>query len=297
MRNTYFTNGVNTERDLYEDLIIEAIKIYGYDAYYIPRNVISTHDIFNEDIESIFDSSYMMEMYVETVDGFAGQGDIMSKFGVEIRDQANLVVARRVFDKATVAASDIKTPREGDLIYLPLTKSLFEITFVETEQPFYQLGNLTVFNMTVEKYEYRGEEIDTGIGDVDDIQDRHSTVTPIAIVYDSPQITFERDYDVVITIDGTSPLVTLTADVLSVDDLNLILRVGQYTTNDGSTYILTDETVAITQTSSGASATGTIINTLDDDQYDNDQAATNKEFEEFGDEYISFEEDNPFGNP
>ena len=94
-RNVYFSHGTTAEKRLYEDITIESLKIYGHDVYYIPRTIVNTNAIFDEDALSKFGSSYMIEAYVENIDGFAGDGDLLSKFGVEIRDQMNLIISAR----------------------------------------------------------------------------------------------------------------------------------------------------------------------------------------------------------
>ena len=168
-RNTYFSQGSVAERDLYEDMIIEAIKIYGQDVYYIPRTIVSEDDIFNEDIESKFEQAFLIEMYLENIEGFEGDGSILSKFGLENRDSATMIVAKRSWEKA-IYGLNYTRPNEGDLIYFTLTKTLMEIKFVEHEQPFYQLQNLPVYKLSVEAFEYGSEAIDTGVQEIDEIE-------------------------------------------------------------------------------------------------------------------------------
>ena len=131
-RNVYFNNKVRSEQNLYEDIIIESLKIYGQDVYYIPRDIVSEDKIFGDDIPSRFNSSYKIEMYLENIEGFDGEGDLFTRFGVEIRDEATFVVSRRRWTQ-TVARMDNNVtsvrPLEGDLIYLPLTNKLFQINF------------------------------------------------------------------------------------------------------------------------------------------------------------------------
>lgn len=291
--NSYFSKGSRGEQLLYEDLIIESIKINGYDVYYIPRNIVSRDEILNEDIESLFDSSFMMEVYPETLDSFEGDGGLLSKFGFELRDQARVVIAKRSFLKA-VYSHDIKHPREGDLIYFPLTKALFEIMKVADEKPFYQLSNLTTYTVTIEKFEYRGEELDTGITEIDDIQNRHSTVTPISFEMDSPSLLFS-DLDVITLVSMDSPSYVVTASVMDIDnDLNVI-KLGQHSSTDGIVHILEGD-YTLSGSITGATAMGTVINTLENDSFDNDQTADNSEFESFNTDFIDNTENNPFGN-
>jgi len=172
-RNPYFSQKVRSEQNLYEDIIIESLKMYGQDVYYLPRDTVAEDRILGEDVPSSFNSSYKVEMYIENTEGFDGEGDLFSKFGVEIRDQATFIVARKRWTQ-TVAKydNDIASvrPREGDLIYLTLTNSLFEITHVEHEQPFYQLSNLPTYKLRCELFEYNDENLDTGIEVIDDIE-------------------------------------------------------------------------------------------------------------------------------
>lgn len=159
--------------DLYENLVIEALKIYGQDVYYLPRELVNKDDLLGEDPTSRFPTSHKVEMYIENTEGFDGEGDLFTRFGVEIRDEATFVVARTRFG-AQVRRPDneINTdrPTEGDLIYLPLANKMFEIQHVEHEQPFYQIENLPVYKMRCTLFEYTGEDFDTSIDDIQDIE-------------------------------------------------------------------------------------------------------------------------------
>ena len=171
--NLYFSQGVRSEQNLYEDIVIESLKIYGQDLYYLPRDIIAEDTILNEDVQSRFNSSYKVEMYVENVDGFDGEGDLFTKFGVEIRDAVTLVVSRKRWSQTVQRFDNEITgqrPREGDLIYVPFTKKLFEIMHVGHEQPFYQLTNLPTYKLRCELFEYAGEDLDTNIPAIDAIE-------------------------------------------------------------------------------------------------------------------------------
>ena len=162
-RNLYFSAGARSEQHLYEDLIIEAIKIYGQDLYYLPRDLVNVDEVFREDPVSSFNSNYLLEMYVDNVDGFDGEGDLFTKFGVEIRDQMTLTVSKRRWEQAVLRYdNEIKgiRPLEGDLIFTPFARKLFQIMHVEHEQPFYQLNNLPVFKLQCELFEYNDEDFD-----------------------------------------------------------------------------------------------------------------------------------------
>ena len=169
-RNVYFTNGTGSEQLLIEDIIIESLQIYGQDFYYIPRTLVSKDDILGEDRLSQFKSSFPIEMYFENVDSLDGQGAFIQKFGLMMEQSATLVVARRRWDQLVGRYGVTQLPNrpnEGDLLYFPLTKGLFEIKFVKHQDPFYQLGKLYVYKLQVELFQYSSERIDTGISEID----------------------------------------------------------------------------------------------------------------------------------
>jgi len=170
--NFYFNNfEASAEQTLIEDLVIESIKMYGHDVVYLPRTIINRDYVFNEDSVSKFVDQYSIEMYIRDVDGFQGEGDFLSKFGVEVRDQITFTVANRRFEEDIASVEDITRPREGDIIYFPLTQSHYEIKFVEHEAVFYQLGELQMYDLRCELYEYSGEEFSTGSDLLDAIED------------------------------------------------------------------------------------------------------------------------------
>ena len=170
--NQYFNFYTNTEeQSLTNDLIVESLQIYGHDVRYLPREYTHVDDIFNEVRNSSFTNEFTIEMYIQGVDGFGGDGDLLSKFGVEIRDTQTFVVANTRFEEeATTASIGFTKPREGDLIYMPLTDQLMEIKHVEDEEVYYQLGKTYVYRLSTEFFEYSEEEFDTGVADIDDIQ-------------------------------------------------------------------------------------------------------------------------------
>jgi len=171
-KNSYFRRNIGSEQRLIEDLTVEAIKMHGEDMVYIPRTLMNEDKLFGEDTQSKFDDGYSLEMYIESADGFEGDGDFVSKFGLEIRDSVSLVFAKKRFEQVvTVNEASIQKPREGDLIYFPLSKGLFEIKFVEHENPFYQLGKLHTYKVSCELFVYSHEEIDTGYSDIDALED------------------------------------------------------------------------------------------------------------------------------
>ena len=183
--NLYFNNYAYTgEQNLIENLIIESIKIYGIEVFYLPRTLVKEDHLFGEDVLSKFEQAYPVEMYIKSVDGFQGDGDFLSKFGLEIRDEMVLTVARRRFgeevslgDTTPVDETDgVGRPAEGDLIYFPLNGKIFEVKFVEHEAIFYQMGSLQTYDLTLELWEYSHEELNTGVADIDAIEDTYSGV-------------------------------------------------------------------------------------------------------------------------
>jgi hypothetical protein len=167
-KNPYFNlTDHNSEQTLHEDLIIEAIKIYGQDFVYIVRDDKTVDVFYGENPLSKFKNTFEIEMYIQSVDGFEGDKKFMSKFGVEIRDAARLMVAKRRFHKEM--PNNFIRPREGDLIYFPLDKSLHEIHIVEDENVFYPLGNLPVYKLSIEKFEYSHENFETNYPIIDDV--------------------------------------------------------------------------------------------------------------------------------
>ena len=179
--NHYFQggNGIgNTnEKRLYEDLIIEGLKIYGHDCFYLPRTLVNRDLILGEDSLSKFDDSYLLEMYMETTEGFAGEQEIINKFGLEIREDTTFVIAKRrwqeqVDNPATLIVDG--RPNEGDVIYVPLMNSFFEIQFVQDQEPFFQLGNLPVYKLRCTRWEYSSEQLNTGIDEIDDKETTYS---------------------------------------------------------------------------------------------------------------------------
>lgn len=163
------------EQQLIESLIVESIKIYGHDVYYLPRRIVARDDIYGEDPVSKYDQSYMIEMYIKNVEGFEGDGDFLSKFNLEIRDRITFTVAMKTFSDEVGAYEAMVRPNEGDLIYLPLNEKVFQIKFVEHEAIFYQLGSLQTFDLTCELFEYSNEILSTSIGIIDDMQTSYST--------------------------------------------------------------------------------------------------------------------------
>lgn len=168
--NFYFNNfEASSEQNLIEDLVIESIKIYGHDIIYIKRDITSLDDLMNEDDVPEFRQAFMSEMYIKNVDGFEGEGDFLSKFGLQIRDSITFTTAIRTWDQNVGAEIDQTRPMEGDLIYFPLNRKVFQVMHVEHEAIFYQMGSLQTYDLRCELFEYSNELFRTGFPEINAI--------------------------------------------------------------------------------------------------------------------------------
>ena len=167
--NVFFRNYDNfNEQQLIDDLVIESIRMYGVDVIYIKRSFGAIDRVFNEDDLPLYDETFEFEVYVKNVDGFEGEGDFLSKFGLQIRDSVTFTVANRTFERfVTREVVDLIRPREGDIIFFPLNEKMYEIKFVEHESVFYQSGALQVFDMRCDLIEYSGQRFQTGREPID----------------------------------------------------------------------------------------------------------------------------------
>lgn len=221
--STFFNNyGNSQEQALFEDLIIEQIKIYGLDMYYVPRKLNNLDKIYLQDDISSFDIAYQIEMHVLNVEGFQGDSNLMSKFGLEIRDQVTFMVARRTFDNEIKKVSGILRPNEGDLIYYPADKKLFEIKYVDSKPFHYPLGALPVYHVHAELYEYSQEKFDTGIEEIDQIETQNSiNMLNYAILAEDGRY---------IAKENGGPIVNQSFDITSVDPIQINTEIA--TEND-----------------------------------------------------------------
>jgi hypothetical protein len=176
--STYFSNYTNQgEQALVDSLVIESIRRFGYDVFYIPRTSNNEDATFKEDASASYESNYPIEMYIRTIDGFQGDGQFLSKFGIEIRHELTLTVAIRTFANLVGAATGMARPLEGDLIYYPMDRKLFVIKNVDKYNVFFQSGTLQSYNLRCELFEYAGEKLRTGIADVDRVETSLSNST------------------------------------------------------------------------------------------------------------------------
>jgi len=173
--NQYFQQySTATEQSLINDLIIEAIKIYGVDMYYLPRTIDNRSTTWNESVLTSYNNAWVAEMYIRNVDGFAGDGEFLSKFGVEIRDQIVFTMAQSQWTSEVGSHISQSRPLEGDCIFFPFTNSLFQIKYVNVKPIFFQLGALQTYDITCELYEGSSERFNTGIDAIDSVYNAFS---------------------------------------------------------------------------------------------------------------------------
>ena len=308
-RNVYFSQAVKSEQNLYEDLIIESLGIYGQDVYYIPRTIVNRDSILNEDPASTFDDAFLMEMYIENTEGFEGEGDLYSKFGLQIKDTATFIVSRRRWDdRVGPFSSQVENPKpmEGDLVFLPMTNSFFEINFVEDEQPFYQLSNLPVYKLECSLFEYNDEDFETGVESIDTATAKAAYQLPMDItITGGNHFTVGEIVEQIITpASGGTPAVRVFGEVQqrtkSSDILSKIWvsNIGSDGTTETKTF-----TTGATITGKESGFTGTIATIYSDvtntsgTSWAADEEAQNVDFEITADGFIDFSESNPFGDP
>lgn len=209
--NVYYNNyEYAPEQHLYEDLIIESIQIYGADCKYITRDLNEVDPLYTEAPAASYNNAYDIELYLKSIDGFTGDGIFLSKFGLEIRDEAIFTVAKRRFEKQIMTADPTRNvPKEGDLIYWPLNKKTFQIKFVDFRPFFYQHGKLPVYDLITELWEYSGEVVNTGIDDIDRIQDQYSTdVLPYTLLTEDGEYIYTENGQYIVQ------------EVYSIDDIS-----------------------------------------------------------------------------
>jgi hypothetical protein len=193
--NPFFLQGTQSEQRLIQDLINEHLRMYGVEVVYIPRKFVNRKSIIEEVQSSRFDDNFAIEAYVNTYDGYSGAGDILTKFGMSLRDELLITISKERFEDFIapfMGALDDGTgegeiilstrPREGDLIYFPLGQRLFEVKFVEHENPFYQLGKNYVYELKCELFEYEDEVIDTSIKEIDTQVQEEGYITTLKLV-------------------------------------------------------------------------------------------------------------------
>ena len=278
--NPYFNHFQNTsEQNLHQDLIIESIKNFGIDNYYLPREYVNEDLIYGEDTISKFSQAYLIEMYVKSVDGFEGEGDFISRFGLEIRDQVIFSLARRRWENLSIGFS---RPREGDLIFLPLNKKLYEIRFVEHESMFYQFGKLPIFDMTCELFQYDDQRIDTGIDDIDDIEDNFAYAVEVTLQSGGTGNYIEDEY---VYVGDSESTANTKGRVISWNSTDRVLKITDLVGTFGASQNVVGNT---------SGAFFTVGTTPDTQTFVNDSSANNVSIQTESDSIIDFSESNPF---
>jgi hypothetical protein len=271
---------------LINDLTNEVIKIHGMDLFYIPRSIVKEDLILGEDVLAKFSTAYEIEMYLKGTEGFGGEGDLVSKFGLDVRDEVIFTVHKDRFNLAT----DMDKPLEGDLIFLPINKGLFEIKFVEHEQPFYQAGKNYSFDITCELFQYSEEQMQTGIVDVDQIEKDESYAIDLVMsaggsglytvneeVYQGPSLANSTFKGIVVSWNATTRTLRLN------DISGSIAAVATYGDTSSAVWSLSSTT-----DSTGKADLDQVLPT--------DPNADNLEFEIEADSILDFSESNPFGD-
>ena len=275
--NVYFDTGTRPEQHLYEDLIIEQLRIYGQDVYYIPRRLVSEDELFGEDGLSKFEDAYLIEMYVDNNDGYEGEKELMSKFGLDIQDDATFTVARRRWEQFVSVDNNLIVslrPNEGDLVYWPKGRKLFEITFVDHDDPFYQVHNLPTYKLKCKTFEYGSEDIDTGIAEIDSVETDNSLD--------------QLEYQVSLEQTGT-----FNEEIRLEDNSGVLLddELGDKILSEDETHGCSLEVEGSVQ---GADASYIVLETYKVDTID--ENAMNDFFEREDDNILDFTESNPFGD-
>ena len=310
--SVYFSGTVKSEQDLYEDLVTESIKVFGQDIIYLPRTRLSEDALLNEEW-SEFTQAYPIEVYVENVEGFEGDSNLLGKFGLEIRDQADFVVPKRRWDSvvgvnvndANLGYTEKGKPAEGDLIYMTLTQRLFEIRYVEPKNPFYQLGDLPTYTMTAELFEYNDQHFDTGYDEIDKIEwDNATSYSYIVAAGSTAYELGEMVTQWTGSNDSDGNPINVEGYVAGWDgDNNRITIISPHQSTNGDGTFMTFSVQAASNRKLVGTLSGTSLNITTDESgttktfYNQDVFADNDEFEIAGDSVIDFTESNPFGDP
>ena len=314
--NHYFNHyGTNTpDQRLVESIVIESIKSFGIDVHYMPRTEVNTDSIFGEDRISKFEDARMVEVYIKSIDGFEGDGTFVSNFGLEVRDQITFTISRRRFiDLNFETGNRDKEPLEGDLIFFPLSDSLFEIKHVQDTNVFYQMGGLQTFDLVCELFEYADEAIDTGIDELDKIEREESYTIEFTLGSGSGTYNVgENAYQGSAGYANSSIKGEISNWDSGTSKLKLINVIGTFSTSDNifeypfsiqledDSTLLLDDTDTNTPNSSTEgkpiweSTASFAISTFDDQEQSTDPSANNVGIETVADSIIDFTEGNPF---
>ena len=279
--NTYFSQGTTGEQDLTQSLVNEQIAMFGRDVYYIPRTLVKQDTVFGEDTMSKFEGAYLIEAFIEDNSGFRGDGDMFTKFGVQIADQATFVISRTRFteavdDNATLIVEG--RPNEGDLVYFPMADKIFEIQFVEYEVPFFTLGKIYTWGLRCELFQYSDEDIDTGITEVDAIEVNYANAISVNVAEGG-----SGDFVAEEIVTGGNSNVTATVKSWNSATRQLVLY------NRSGIFSIPE---TLTGNTSSAAWTSATYNTLNNK---NDDSQANWAIETQADAIVDFTEGNPFG--
>tara|TARA_B100001769_G_C22064351_1_gene572657 strand:+ start:506 stop:1432 length:927 start_codon:yes stop_codon:yes gene_type:complete len=282
--NLLKANGSAQEQTFIENLIVESIEIYGQDIYYLPRTYVNRDTILGEVENSRFTQALQVRAYVNNVEGWEGQGELLSKFGVRIEDKTTFVFSREKFTSAVDDNAVLNVegrPNEGDLIWFPATKHLFEIQFVEAERPFYQLGKGFVWECQCELFQYADEALDTGVAEIDGIEAAFANAITVNFAAGGT-----GTFTVGEVVAGGTSNVTAEVKAWNATDrqLQVYNRSGIFTIPE-----------TVTGQTSGAAWTSASYNTLNNVNTA-DSIDTNFGFETADDDIIDFTEGNPFGS-
>jgi len=289
--NPYISTKHRPEQSLYEDILIEAIQFYGQDVYYLPREIVEREDIFLDSIQSQFSDAYKVEVYIENTDAFDGEGDLFTKFGIELRDQATFVIARRRWRQLVgdrLAENQFR-PREGDVIFLPLSQSLFEVKKVETESPFYQLSQLPQFRMQCELFEFSDEDFDTGISLIDQVEEESAFQYEL-IMEAETENNKDQHYAIGEVVTQTFDDYVIEGEVTYFNSETRLLKLAHNGSSDGeqrmwsTTLPIRGDWGELTPVS------------VDDGINEIQPFSQNQIFDDFATDFIDFSESNPFGD-
>ncbi len=277
---TYY-QGHPGEQNLAQDLADEQIKLFGTDIYYLPRTILKDNTL-DDVIYSKYQDQFQVEMLLQNVEGFGETSEFISKFGIRITDEVKFIVSTRRWEQSEVQYTPTLTvpgrPNEGDLLYFPLTTDIYEIKFVERETPFYQFGKVQFFIITAEIYEIGNDLLDTGVAEIDEIENLFSSAIALSMKVGGTDEFIEGEI-----VTGSTSAVTAT--VRSWNDTTRILQV----INRTGTFV---EDEAVTGDDSGAVWVVGTFDTLNNTNSEYDQ---NREIEDFADDIVDWSERNPFG--
>ena len=312
--SVYFNGAVQSEQNLYEDLVLESIKMFGQDVVYVPREQIYEDEILNETLNQ-YRHAYPIECFIENTEGFEGDGNLLTKFGLEIRDQGTFIIPKKRWDHVVgmnlaeaLGNVQLSKPGEGDLIYMPMSDRIFEIKYVEPKLPFFQLQDLPTYTCTAELFEYDGQNFETGLPEIDNIEllyaSSYSYTTMATADTNHFQIgEYVHQFTGLVDDGGTNINVVAKVagyEMVSADQYTVLLVSPHQSTNGDGTFMqpAVHATRLLVGQTTGSSRQITVdLTGTTKTEYNRDLYADNDEFEFYGDDVIDFTETNPFGDP